>query len=154
MTDYFASSSNSKLTFNTHTTAFHLTSRSIAHSIENAARLYHIEYDFYDALAEFFNDRSSSRPFPRGNRRAAGILLPTRPDYRNLDFHNIRIWPYVRVQTKSVQLHRFTNPSVPLQAQQPGHDGVWIYGRRDACIVTNRDPTEEASGFVDLNNGQ
>ena len=85
ITDYFESATHSKHTFTTPTTAFHLISKFTTHSIEDAARLYHIEYDFYSALLDFFHSpiRSKRRPL----RRVDDL------DYRELEFSRIRIWP-------------------------------------------------------------
>jgi hypothetical protein len=143
----------SRHTFCTETTAFHLNRRFEIYEIPSAARKYRIQDDFMGALADFFikEDRFCPLWF---NERSGGVPIGGRrvhTDISLLQYKKIRVWPYVRVQTKSVQLHRRVNPPANVQARPS--DSKWPYGRRDTCILKNYDPLIRREGHVDLNGG-
>lgn len=134
-TNYFMSKMNR--TFHTETTAFHLRKKFLRLKVDEAAIIYGIEHDFKTACLEFF----------RRSRYHEAHRYPS----SSLYFEEIRTWPYVRIQTVSVQPHRKVNPSMQLQAGPP--DNLWTYGRKDAFILKNYDPKLFREGPINLSKG-
>jgi hypothetical protein len=124
-------------TFVTQTTAFHLIRRYSEMTLEAAERAYGL-CSFRTACAEYFHGsnvvRSSSNQ----------MQVP-------LHFNLIRVWSYVRVQTKSAQRHGKPNRPVALYAQPPHpHAEDWTDGRYDTCLIANN-PLQPAKLPIDMN---
>jgi hypothetical protein len=150
LTNYF--NSRSTHTFFTATTAFHLNGRAEIRSIDEAAARYGISDDFVGALADFFNRSATSAPWfneRSGGRAIGGPRL--HDNSATLYFTHIRLWNYVRVQTRSVQLHRKINPAIQVQASPPNDE--WVYGRQDTCVMKNYDPERMVDGRVNIAKG-
>lgn len=159
-TDYFASLQRERPPKHTFTSldksvAFHLTLRPTKHTIVEASSLYHLP-DLRPALADFFsfeklrdgeanlwkNPRFPGRPIG-GDRRSNA--------HGALHFHEIRVWPNIRIQKRSVQLDHIILPSQQLQAWHPSRNPEWPYGRYDTCILRNN-PRKPVNGFINLRN--
>ncbi|KZP29451.1 hypothetical protein FIBSPDRAFT_727430 [Athelia psychrophila] len=156
--DYFAASNQLKIlasdgqtklpapprTFTSGDTSFHLTrDPSFSLDVDKASGIFGLP-DLRQALADYWRDAAD----PRVNVMTSivGARRTSLPGC-NLPFDSIRLWPKIRMQTKT--FHDSESVAEPRTVMAAPPSKEWAFGQCDTVLVNN-DPSKlwPASGFI------
>jgi hypothetical protein len=163
ITNYFKKASEKIKGENTFTNeaksvAFHLINKPKKMSLVEASKMWQLS-DLCPALVDYFGSKetlpsqNSNQSRSKGPNEAVIGGERISKQGNGLRFDQILVWNNVRIQKRSVQLHRRILPSQQLQAYPPGQPSEkWQYGRYDTCIVSNKSTTD-FQGFISFSTG-